>query len=181
MKSLSNSNVFQNAWVVADFDQAIDWWTGHLGVGPFFALDFESSPGLIYRGEPGELAMRVAWAQAGDTQIELISPQADGGNVYRDLVPPGETRFHHVCFWSDDLDHDVAMLEDIGYPLAMHSGPNPGGVRFAYVDTSAANGHMIELLERQDGMVAMFDTVRRCASEWDGSRPLRSFQELARR
>ena len=177
MKSLSNNNVFQDAWVVADFDAAVAWWAEHMGVGPFFSLDYESSPGLIYRGSPGTLSMRVAWAQAGDTQIELIAPASDSDNVYRDLVPAGQTRFHHVCFWSDDLDHDVAVLEEAGYPLAMHSGSGPGA-RFAYVDTSAANGHMIELLERDDGMAATFETVRQRAADWDGTRPLRPFQEL---
>lgn len=177
MQALSTNQVFQSAWVVADFEQAVDRWARRYGVGPFYAVDFTSGPGLRYRGHPGQLAMQVAWAQAGDMQIELIAPVSDGPNVYRDLVPAGQTRFHHVCFWSDDIAADKALLQSEGFELAMDSGDDDGA-RFAYFDTSAENGHMIELLQRDAGMAAMFDRIAAVAREWDGDRPLREFAEL---
>ena len=177
MERLSSNLVFQNAWVVADFDQAVDYWTSTLGVGPFFVLDYVAGPELTYRGAPGALKMRVAWAQAGDVQVELIDPVSSAPNVYRDLVPAGQTRFHHVCLWSDDMDADLAAMAQAGFPLAMSSGP--GAARFAYFDTSAANGHMVEILERGDGIVAMFDRVKASARSWDGKNPVRAFAELA--
>ena len=91
MALLSNNNAFQSAWVVADFEAAVDFWVTTYGVGPFFGLDWQSSPELQYRGEPGTLDMKVAWGQAGDMQIELIQPTSEAPNVYRDLVAPGET------------------------------------------------------------------------------------------
>lgn len=172
---LSGSNVFQNAWVVADFDKALEYWTKVMGVGPFFFTDYQSSPDLLYRGSAGNLAMRVAWAQAGDAQIELIDPQSPEPNVYRDLVPAGQTRFHHVCLWSHDYDADLAAMEAAGYATAMASGPAPS--KFAYFDTSAENGHMIEILEHGGEIMALFDGVRRHAENWDGSRPLRELPE----
>lgn len=173
---LTTNSVFQTAWVVADFDAAVDYWSHIMGVGPFFALNFESGPGLRYRGGPGELKMRVAWAQAGDTQIELIEPLSEAPNVYRDLVRPGETRFHHVCFWSTDIEADCRAMAEAGFVTAMESGPSPS--RFAYFDTSAVNGHMIEILERQEGIVGMFDRIKSIAADWKGERPLREFAEL---
>lgn len=173
---LTTNSVFQNAWVVADFDEAVDHWSRIMGVGPFFALNYESGPGLRYRGGPGELKMRVAWAQAGDTQIELIEPHSEAPNVYRDLVQRGETRFHHVCFWSTDIEADCRAMGEAGYDTVMESGP--GASRFAYFDTSAVNGHMIEILERQEGIVSMFDRIKTVARDWNGARPLREFAEL---
>lgn len=173
---LSTATVFQNAWVVADFDAAVAHWTEHFGVGPFYVMDYESSPSLEYRGAPGNLRMQVAWAQAGDVQIELINPISPEPNVYRDLVPAGQTRFHHVCFWSADYDADLAAMAAAGYPAAMASGP--ANARFAYFDTSAVNGHMIEILEVEPGMQGLFSRVAEASRGWDGERPLRAFAEL---
>lgn len=176
MNQLTTNQVFQTAWVVPDLEQAVEHWANTFGVGPFFRTAFESGDGFTYRGEPGELQMQVAWAQGGDTQIELLQPTSTAPNIYRDLVPEGETRFHHVCFWSLDTAADTAAMAESGYPLAMSSGPS--GTQFAYFDTSAVNGHMIEILERQDVMVGLFDRVRQAADGWDGGRPLREFMEL---
>ena len=176
MALLSNNNAFQSAWVVADFDEAIKFWANTFGVGPFYALDYKSGPELVYRGEPGELEMKVAWAQAGDMQVELIHPTSESPNVYRDLVPAGVTQFHHICYWSDDIAADTAVLTQAGHQCAMASGP--GATQFAYFDTSSINGHMIELLERLEGMAGIFDAIKSIASTWDGERPAREFAEL---
>ncbi len=177
MHSWSSRRVFQNAWVVADFDQAIETWANRYGIGPFYAVEFTGGPALRYRGEPGTLEMSVAWAQAGDVQIELIAPHSTAPNVYRDLIAPGRTAFHHICFWCEDIEADKALLAAEGFPLAMDSGADDGA-RFAYFDTSAENGHMIELLQRDDGMAALFVGIAAAAQDWDGQRPKRSLAEL---
>lgn len=176
MLKLSTNVVFQNAWVVGDPDAAIDYWTRLMGVGPFYGMEWESGEGFTYRGAPGHLKMKVYWAQAGDVQIELIDVLSDGPNVYRDLVPAGETRFHHVCFWSDDYERDIAAMEAAGYPLAMAPGDVP--TRFAYFDSSAANNQMIEILERDEGIAGTFAKIAEIGAKWDGERPVRRFEEL---
>ena len=123
MPRLSTNHVFQAAWVVPDIEAAAEYWASTFGVGPFFRTEFQSGEGFTYRGEPGDLRMHVAWAQGGDTQIELLQPLSDAPNIYRDLVQPGETRFHHICFWSTDMEADGAALTAAGYPQAMSSGP----------------------------------------------------------
>ena len=176
MPKLSTNVVFQNAWVVADLDAALEHWTQVMGVGPFYFMDWESDDGFTYRGAPGHLKMRVCWAQAGDVQIELIDVRSDAPNVYRDLVPAGETRFHHVCFWSRDYDGDIAAMEAAGFPLAM--APGEAAARFAYFDSSAVNNQMIEILEHDEGMAGLFGAIAEIGRSWDGSRPVREFAEL---
>ncbi|MEM1232162.1 MAG: VOC family protein [Pseudomonadota bacterium] len=178
MHSWSSQRVFQNAWVVADLDRAIETWAGRYGIGPFFAVEFAGGPALRYRGAPGVLDMTVAWAQAGDVQIELIAPHSAEPNVYRDLIAPGCTGFHHICFWCEDIEADKATLAADGFPLAMDSGAD-GGARFAYFDTSEENGHMIELLQADEGMAALFAGIAAAAASWDGQRPRRSLSELS--
>ena len=66
---------FQNAWVVDDLSAAIDQWVTKLGVGPFFVTEYRDVfSDVVYRGVPGLLNMKVALAQNGPVQIELIEP-----------------------------------------------------------------------------------------------------------
>ena len=78
---------FQSAFVVENLEAACHQWSNNFGIGPFFIKDYR--PGtfdqVIYRGAPADLSMRVALAQAGTIQIELIEP-GQGPSAYRDMV-----------------------------------------------------------------------------------------------
>jgi hypothetical protein len=50
---LSSNSIFQNAWVVDDLDQTIDYWTNTMGVGPFYLMEYQGGPEFEYRGQPG--------------------------------------------------------------------------------------------------------------------------------
>lgn len=176
MSSLSNNTIFQTAWVVPDIEAAAMDWAATRGVGPFYLLEFEGGDALQYRGGPGEIRMRVALAQAGDVQVELIQPLSATPNIYRDLVPEGETRFHHICFWSEDLPADISVLNAAGFPLAMVD--DPVSPSFAYCDSSATNGHMIELVSRREDMEQLFAGIAQQAIGWDGLRPVREVADL---
>ena len=51
-------------------------------------------------------------------------------------------------------------------------------MRFAYIDTSAAIGCMVELLEEDGPMRAAFAGIAGAAEGWNGERPLRAIEEL---
>ena len=46
-------------------------------------------------------------------------------------------------------------------------------MRFAYINTDAHPGAMIELIETGPAVEAFFAMVRKAAGSWDGTRPLR--------
>ena len=46
-------------------------------------------------------------------------------------------------------------------------------MRFAYIDTDAHPGAIIELIETGPAVQAFFAMVRKAAEHWDGTRPLR--------
>ncbi|MEL7311326.1 MAG: VOC family protein [Pseudomonadota bacterium] len=173
MSGPSRRTVTQNAWVVSDIEQAARAWSRALGIGPFFLGTYPASlfEGMQYRGGAGELTMRTAIAYSGDLQIELIEPLGDSPNAYRDMYPAGRTGFHHVCFWSDDLDADLAHYARQGQPT-VNVGQMRGGPRFAYVDTRAAFGCMTELLEPHPHVIELFDGWRRQSHSWDGRAPI---------
>lgn len=168
---------FQYAWVVPDLAAGIRYWSEVLGVGPFYTNEVDSRElrRFRYRGGAGELRMRVAWAQGREGQIELLQVLSSAPNVYHELVPPGRTGFHHVGIWTDDYAHDLAVIGEAGYRPAMEL---EAGGKVCYVDTSAANGSMLEVIERGPRILGLFELIRQAAEAWDGERPMRSLDEL---
>ncbi len=176
MKLTVPGHPFQYAWHVPDLEKAIEYWSGVLGVGPFFIneVDSKTMPGFRYRGGPGNLQMRVAWAQGKEGQIELIEVNSTEANVYHDLIAPDVSGFHHIGIWSDDYKSDRAKLEAKGYVVAMDLAPS----NICYFDTSAENGSMLELIERNEGIVGLFGLITKAATDWDGTNPVRSMADL---
>lgn len=171
----TDRTVFQNAWVVPDLEAAIDRWVDQMGIGPFFVMVQNRLQEVTYRGEPAELSMRVALAQAGPVQIELIEQTSDGPSAYRDSVPAGEMGFHHLCVWTHDIDADIAYFDSLGYPAATLGR---SGARFGYFDTRPLLGCMLEVVEFQPRIEATFKAIADAAVDWDGSNPVRSTADL---
>lgn len=171
-------NAFQSAWVVDDINEAANLWAEKTGIGPFFLTDYQEGVlvDTVYRGTSSPLTMKTALAQAGEMQIELIQPTGNRPSAYRDTVPEGRAGFHHIALWSDDVDADIAHYNEKGFQVAAR-GSAGGIVQFAYIDTSAVFGHMIELVEKNQIIQAVFKDVADAAIGWDGSDPVRAFPD----
>ncbi len=162
---------FQNAWVVDDLESAIDHWANALGVGPFFVTEYRNVfEDVLYRGEPGELDMKVALAQNGPIQIELIEP-LNTPSAYRDSVQSG-TGFHHMCAWSNDVSADVTNLAELGYPAA--NTARVRDIEIAYVDTRPLLGCMLEFVTLNPSTRERFAEIAGAGANWDGKKPIRS-------
>ncbi len=177
MQLPTDQTVFQNAWVVDDFEAAAMKWVDIFNIGPFFYGEY--GPGDIvevsYREQPGEIQMLAGIAQAGPIQIELIQPLTDGPNCYRDTVKKGETKFHHVCVWTDDLDADLTYYKEKGCVTANRGTVSALDLGFAYVDTHAELGCMIEILEHNEMVEELFKMIADTCANWDGKDPIRSY------
>ncbi len=177
MELPTGHTVFQNSWVVDDIEAAAMKWVNTFKLGPFFIGEFgpDSLTDITYRGQPGEMHMLVALAQAGPLQIELIQPLTEERIAYRDTVQKGESKFHHVCVWSNDLDADVAFYNDKGCETANTGTVIATGARFAYVDTHEQLNCMLEILEHNAGIEEMFKMIADTCANWDGRESIRSF------
>ncbi len=172
MNKPTDRTIFQNAWVVDDVEAACMQWVQQMGIGPFFVTEYTNQfSDVTYRGQPAELSMFVALAQAGPVQIELIQPTVERC-AYRDSVPKGATGFHHMCVWTHDIAQDTAYFERLGYPMA--NAGSAGPTQFAYYDTRPLMGCMLEVVTKHPAIEARFAEIAAAANGWDGANPIRS-------
>jgi catechol 2,3-dioxygenase-like lactoylglutathione lyase family enzyme len=108
----------------------------------------------------------VAIAQSGGVQIELIQQHCDRPSAYRDLIASGASGFHHVGLYCDDYDANYAWYAGQGYVAAIDG--KFGEMRFAYFDTSADIGCMVELIEQNAVQSEFFARIAAAADGWDG-------------
>jgi len=171
---LKNRQVVQNAWVVRDIDQAMRKWTETVGIGPFLELPRMVPDQYVYREANVRPDIRVALAQSGEVQIELMQVLTDGPSVYEDAVVSGEESvYHHVCIFTDDIDADIAHHQALGFEISVVG--HHGDVRFAFVDTRPALGCMLEIITDSPLIRGIYGAVRRASDNWDGSHPVRPF------
>ncbi len=164
--------VMQMAYVVEDMDTALQNWLQKIKVGPFFVLKSLATENLRYRGQSSELDIDIALGFSGDVCIELIQQNCDSPSVYRELLNRSGPGFHHWGLFSEDFDDDVSRYQRQDHELAF-SGKVSVGARFAYLDTLAALGGMVELIEVTPEVRELFLNMENAHWEWDGSDPIR--------
>lgn len=169
MKQHQNLVITQNAWVVRDLDKAIETFTRTMKVGPWFKIPKIGLNNVMYRGQPAELDISVAVAFAGHVQLELIEQHNDGPSAYRDAVPKGQEGYHHICFYPDDYDAELARYRAMGYEVAT-SGQvtSANNRRFCYIDTRKDLNCMVELVDAPEGGSIVWAALREITDGWDG-------------
>jgi len=122
--------------VVADAARTARRYAELFGVGPWMFLDLTASD-VVLHDEPltgAEGCVRVAMANLGDLEIELLQPLYGPGTHMEFFQRHGEG-IHHVSFGMRD-NHDAAVtaLRGRGVGIEMQ-GVLGGAVVFSYMDT----------------------------------------------
>jgi catechol 2,3-dioxygenase-like lactoylglutathione lyase family enzyme len=135
--------------IVRDVDEAI---ARHEAVfGPQEWIRVENGPDnlhdLHYMGEPADYSMRLALT-GSDPQLELLQP-LEGPSILAEWLERHGEGLHHVAVLVESLDDTIAAMAESGYPCLQHGygfgADGSGG--FAYFDTEAALGYLVEALE----------------------------------
>lgn len=168
----------QMAYVVPSLAEAVRYWTGTLGIGPFFVFHDVAVENHRYRGRPGPPpAGSIALANSGDLQIELIQVNDGRPSVWREFGDLQRGGLHHVSAWTTRADYDAtrARLLASGVEILQEGTIAGSGVRFAYFATNRAPGGLIyeiaDLLE--PASYALVQMVADAARAWDGTAPVR--------
>lgn len=138
------------ALTVSDMDRSLAFYTG------IFGLEVTSDREVVrdyveqITAVPGAHQRLVHLSGYGQ-RLELLQYKAPRGEPRaRALQDAGSA---HVCFVTDDLDHEVVRLQDAGvtfrsHPVVTTSGPNKGG-RGIYVEDP--DGNAVEVVEIAPG------------------------------
>jgi len=166
--------------IVRDVDSAMSYWTGTLGIGPFYVIREARMGNFHYRGHRSEdIVITMAFAQSGDVQIELIQQHNNVPSAYREFLSAGREGMQHLSPWFDDpaaYEAARAALIAQGMTLVHETQHDDGTPRFVYFETGRPDAPLIELSEAMLPAACIVpDTVAQAARDWDGSTPVREF------
>lgn len=165
-------SVRQIGYVVRDLDDALRHWVEVLGVGPWITIGEVTLEPSEYRGRPVATPVRIALANSGDLQLELIQPLDDSPSCYREFLEAGHEGAHHLAWWTDDFDGVADAVAAAGRSV-VQSGELMG-TRFCYLDGESHAGTIAEVMELTDASRWIARHVQEAAEGWDGSDPYRA-------
>jgi catechol 2,3-dioxygenase-like lactoylglutathione lyase family enzyme len=163
--------IMQLAFVPDDFDAALAHWTGTIGAGPFFLLEYIALANARYLGEPTAARFTLALGYWGGMQIELIRPDNDQPSHYRGRYAPGPG-LHHVCILVDSIADARAACARAGAVTVFEGDVGDTGA-VIYADPGRGAGSLIELLQPRDGTREQFAIMQQAHRTWDGTDPVR--------
>jgi hypothetical protein len=181
--TMTPGSVMQLCYVTHDLNRAIELWRDALGAGPFFTLVVPPDVGdRVYRGQPAQDSFKAALGFCGDTLIEFVEPINEAPSIWREILDTrGDMAVHHVMPNMrplSALEYDQARDRYIarGYePVLVMAMPGIG--RCTLFDARQTLGSFVELMESSEAMHGGLSAMRRAHATWDGTRPIRAFEE----
>ena len=142
-------DVLQVGLVVRGLQETMAAYWSLLGIGPWKIYTY-APPKLCettLRGLATEYSMRIAHAQAGPTQLELIEP-LDGPSIYKEHLAAKGEGLHHIQSRVESNIADVlAAFASRGIGVLM--GGKFGEGEFYYLDTEPTLGVIYEIFQRK--------------------------------
>ncbi|MFX0023159.1 MAG: VOC family protein [Candidatus Hermodarchaeota archaeon] len=111
---------------------------------PNFIFSGPKSHSYVYRGKESEVTLDVGISRIGNTQIELIQ-LIEGECVYNEFLDQGKQGLQHIGVYVENVQQSIADFEKLGIK-PIQTGRVLRHI-FAYMDTEAIFGTIIELLE----------------------------------
>jgi methylmalonyl-CoA/ethylmalonyl-CoA epimerase len=129
--------------VVKDIDKAVKFYETAFGWGPFKVMETPTT--MDYNGKPENVRMKIALAQCGPLQIELIQVLEGETPHSKFLREKGEGLQHLRCC-VENVDSVLAELAKEGIKPVLSKQVPGMGTMFAYVDSDKVGGVMMEIL-----------------------------------
>ena len=145
--ALGTHTLVQVGIVVADVEATARAWSQLLGLPmPEIRLTDEFDVAQTeYGGAPTFARARMAFLNVGQVDIELLEPIGEP-STWDDQLRQHGSSLHHLAFEVAGMPEKRAYLGGEGLPLIQRG--EFGGGRYAYFDSQARLGAILELLER---------------------------------
>jgi hypothetical protein len=164
--------IMQLAFVPADMDAALHYWTQTIGAGPFVALDHIQTETCAYYGVPSAIDFSLYLGYWGEMQIELIVQHNDAPSIYKTWRDEGRDGLHHVCVLTQDMPRARAIMRAAESPIAQEL-TMAGGVEAFYAQMGNGPGTLVEVLKPNQLINDSFAYIKGLSVGWDGAEPVR--------
>jgi len=148
-KGLFNQ-VLQVAVVVKDLEEAMKNYWDKWGIGPWnvYTFDPNTVKDMILRGRREDYAMKLALAEIGNVQWELIQP-LDDKSIYADFLKEHGEGLHHVALGVESYEEAMKLAEEKG--VGVIQGGTWFGFTYTYLDTRKDLATIVELYNQPEG------------------------------
>jgi hypothetical protein len=163
----------QMGYVVRDIESAMRHWTKVIGIGPFFYFERVPMEDFTYRGKPSPIELSIALANSGALQVELIQQRNEAPSMYLDFLRAGSEGLHHLAYWTETFDADLARIAAAGYKIGQSGWVGGPDGRFIYFLTENHPGTVVEISEISGRKGKSFRRIAEASRTWDGSEPIR--------
>lgn len=166
-------DIRQIAYVSDDLARSLAYFTGTLGIGPWFVKSDFRIPECRDRGLETEVVVDAALASAGTLQLEVIVQKSPAPTLYSEFLAQfGATHLPHSwCAWPEDYDATLKAARARGFRPVLEARPGLG--RIAYLEHPAQPHFAYELAEYTPERRSIFAQIRAAAEGWDGTDPIR--------
>ena len=144
------TETLQVALIVRDLDAAMRTYFDEYGIGPWSVYEFDSDNvrDMRSRGEPVAWSWRLAVAQVGQVQWELVEP-LDGDSIYAQFLSEHGPGLHHVGVAVASYEDALAEAARRGQDVLL--GGEYKGIDFAYLATDDDLGVITEIFSGAPG------------------------------
>jgi len=168
--------VRQMGYVVKDIDDAMQYWTQTLRIGPFYYSEGAPIHELSHRGAASEVEASIALSYSGSMQIALIQQRNDAPSCFLDFLKAGHYGLHHVGFFSLNFDRDLHRAREAGLDVVQTSIIGGPDGKFAILGSEDPVRTRPALIALNESNLDVFRMVEKEAQRWDGSGPVRRFE-----
>ena len=140
-------DVLQAGIVVKDLQKSMETYWRLLGVGPWKIYDY--APPMLQatvRGQKAICSWRIAHAQAGPLQLELIQP-LEGPSIFAEQLQAKGEGLHHIQSRVENIEEVLAAFAKLGIGVLM--GGRFGEGEFYFLDTESSLGVVYEIFRRK--------------------------------
>jgi catechol 2,3-dioxygenase-like lactoylglutathione lyase family enzyme len=145
-QALGTTTITQVGIIVRDIEAKARAWAQILGL-PMPEIITTAPVDVAhteYQGQPTPARAKLAFFHMGQVDVELIEP-IGAPSTWRDHLNAHGDSVHHIAFRIHSMQGKLAYLSENSIPLVQR-GDYTGG-RYAYVDSIAQLGVILELLE----------------------------------
>jgi hypothetical protein len=126
--------IVQVAVAVRNVDAAVRKYPDEYGIEPWTIYEFnpDTVKNMIIRGEPQTYSMKIALANLGGVELELIEP-LDEKSIYAEFLREHGEGLHHLAFDVENYDDTMEFFFSRGHKILQ--GGRSNGETYTYLDT----------------------------------------------